>query len=227
MAEVNFATKTISFNLVFFGPPQCGKKTWVSWMHRHISDASSMEEYETEIEKSISFSYKPWQKIKIEKFVHSVTVRTCSIDIQQNLQAESKILELADGIVFLADSNPKQAKQNVEYHKYLFGQISKSGRELTNNKLDAESIDAKWLSLGGKTLKVKKIPFMVSYNKRDLPNCMPEAQMDAALKRDEVQTCLASAIEGHGIFGVQKYMNSAMIDGVHKRKSFVESVLEE
>ena len=170
MVEVNFNTKTISFNVVLFGPPECGKKTWIEYMHRYIPKPSKVLESSIEHEKTMSFSYEPMEGIKIEKFCHVLNVMTCSLDIHQQPPLVSRILDAADGIVFIADSNPDNSAQNLEYLDFLFEYMKRSGRELTTDKLDAEPVDGKWYSLGKKTLRAFKVPWVLAYNKRDLSN---------------------------------------------------------
>lgn len=227
MVEVNFNTKTISFNVVLFGPPECGKKTWIEYMHRQLPKPNKMQEEVLENEKSMSFSYKSWQETKIERFYHAMAMKTCSLDIQKEPRFLSKTLESADGIIFIADSSTDKEAQNIEHLDFLFEQMRQSGRELTSDKLDADLIDSKWYSLGQKELKTIKVPWVLSFNKRDLSNCMSLAQMESDLKRENVFTCESVAKDGLGIFGALKYVSHALIDGVHKRKSWWEGLEEE
>lgn len=154
------------------------------------------------------------------KFHHVLKVIACSLDIRREPPLVSQSLDAADGIVFIADSNPDKTEQNVEYLDFLFWYMNQSGRELTADKLDAEPVNAKWWSLGNKTLRANKVPWVLAYNKRDLSNRMSCAQMDSDLKRDSAYTCESSTIEGFGTFVTLKYLNHAMTDGVHKRKSW-------
>ena len=67
------------------------------------------------------------------------------------------ILKGVDGIVFVADSQIERMEANVESMQNLYDNMSEYGYDLT------------------------KIPFVIQYNKRDLPNAAPVRDLQASL----------------------------------------------
>ena len=67
------------------------------------------------------------------------------------------ILKGVDGIVFVADSQIERMEANVESMQNLYDNMAEYGYDLT------------------------KLPFVVQYNKRDLPNAAPIKDLQAAL----------------------------------------------
>ena len=62
-----------------------------------------------------------------------------------------------DGVVFVADSQIERMDANIEAMQNLYENMAQHGYDLT------------------------KIPFAVQYNKRDLPNAAPIAELQAAV----------------------------------------------
>jgi hypothetical protein len=67
------------------------------------------------------------------------------------------ILKGVDGVVFVADSQIERMDANIEAMQNLYENMAQHGYDLT------------------------KIPFAVQYNKRDLPNAAPIAELQAAV----------------------------------------------
>jgi len=67
------------------------------------------------------------------------------------------ILKGVDGIVFVADSQIERMEANVESMQNLYDNMAEYGYDLT------------------------KIPFVIQYNKRDLPNAAPIKDLQASL----------------------------------------------
>jgi signal recognition particle receptor subunit beta len=74
------------------------------------------------------------------------------------------ILKGVDGVVFVADSQLERMEANIESMQNLYDNMAEYGYDLT------------------------KIPFVVQYNKRDLPNAAPLKDLQAALNPGWQQT---------------------------------------
>jgi hypothetical protein len=88
------------------------------------------------------------------------------------------VLRGVDGIVFVADSQYEKMPENLESFQNLMD-------NLTSLKLSIE-----------------EIPYVVQYNKRDLPNIAPVEYMDYVLNNREVQvpSFNATAHKCEGVF---------------------------
>lgn len=216
MIRVDFDHKKIFITMVFYGPPGCGKKTWLQTMHRFAANPGRLNEIDNTSEKSLSFLLDYWPGQNIEGFSHIFEFQTCC----QNLDFES-----LDAIVFMADSTPGCEKSNLEYLDALKEQVSAKGLKLTAGKLECQKI-ASGKKSGQQILSVSKIPCVLAFNKRDLNNCIPLEEMKKDLKLDEISSFETVGSEGFGTFGIFKDMHNRIIDGIHRRKSLVEIVNE-
>lgn len=225
MIRVDFDEQKIFVNLLFYGPPGCGKKSWLTTMHRHAANASKLLETSKENYSSLSFQFDSWAGEKIEGFSHIFEFQTCT----QNLETESdkipEILSDADGVVFIADSSLGSEMANLRYLNALKDQLSSVGVELTNRKIECEPIEKNQKS-GQQILKVSKIPCSIAFNKRDMDNCIPLDEMERALKFNDISCTETMGLEGFGAFGIFKDMDNRLIDGIHRRKSLVEIINE-
>jgi Predicted GTPase len=86
------------------------------------------------------------------------------------------VLQGVDGIAFIADSQKTQTKANND-----------SWRDMTQN-LRANGLD------------ITKLPVVIQFNKRDLPNVRSEEEIEAVTRRGKEPVFMASAIQGVGVF---------------------------
>ena len=90
------------------------------------------------------------------------------------------ILKGVDGVVFVADSQEERLDANIESLENLKDNLEEQGYELG------------------------KIPFVMQYNKQDLPNCTPIEELRELLNPDEVPEFNACAQTGEGVFETLK-----------------------
>jgi signal recognition particle receptor subunit beta len=93
----------------------------------------------------------------------------------------------ADGIVFVADSQAVRCGDNVESLTDLEHQLAGHGREL------------------------RKIPLVIQYNKRDLPQTLPVTELDALLPGYECPRFEAVAVVGSGVFETLRTITQAVV----------------
>src|SRR5690606_11362979 len=55
------------------------------------------------------------------------------------------------------------------------------------------------------------VPFVLQYNKRDLPDVMPIEELEADLNRIDATTCEASALRGDGVFETLKLLSKKVL----------------
>ena len=99
------------------------------------------------------------------------------------------VLQGADGVVFVADSQKSQLESDIE-----------SFRNLHENLLE-HGID------------IRDIPVVIQYNKRDLPNVFSIEQLEEELNFRDVPSHAAAALLGEGVFDTLR----AASEGVLKR----------
>jgi signal recognition particle receptor subunit beta len=86
------------------------------------------------------------------------------------------VLGGADGIVYVADSSPEKLEENFQSLIELETNMRRVGSDLG------------------------RFPFVMQWNKRDLPNAVPEATLERYLNRRRVPAFPASAVTGEGVF---------------------------
>ena len=91
------------------------------------------------------------------------------------------ILKGVDGVVFVADSQEERFEANLESLDNLRSNLREQGYE------------------------PERVPMVIQYNKRDLPNAVALAELKEALNPDgKLQDFEASAQTGHGVFETLK-----------------------
>jgi signal recognition particle receptor subunit beta len=182
MALINQATKELQVKVVYYGPALCGKTTNLEQVHKNVQTASpeakgKLVSLATSSDRTLFFDFLPIEAMSIKGFKTKFQLYTVPGQVIYNTTRQL-VLRGVDGIVFVADSQYEKMAENVE--------------SFTN------------LEENLKTLKMKlaDIPYVLQYNKRDLPNVAPTDYLDFLLNNREVQvpTFSASAFKCEGVF---------------------------
>jgi signal recognition particle receptor subunit beta len=170
------ATKEITAKIVYYGPGMCGKTTNLQKVHELMRPQMNTElvSVATETDRTIYFDFLPVKLGKIAGF--DFVVRSFTVPGQPYYAETRKmVLQGADGVVFVADSQ-----------RYMLDQNKDSLMDLKRN-----------LKLNG--LDYYTVPLIIQYNKRDLPDILDVADLDSALNERKVPTFAASAFRGTGV----------------------------
>ncbi|HEX6041113.1 GTP-binding protein, partial [Longimicrobium sp.] len=103
------------------------------------------------------------------------------------------VLQGADGVVFVADSQRQQRDENVE-----------SFRNLQVNLLE-QGVDP------------RTIPIVLQYNKRDLPDVLSVEEMDDLLNYRDLPRFEAQALGGIGVFDTLKGISELVLRRLSQR----------
>ncbi len=170
------ATREITAKIVYYGPGMCGKTTNLEKVHELMRPQmkSDLVSVATETDRTIYFDFLPLKLGKIAGF--DFVVRSFTVPGQPYYAETRKmVLNGADGIVFVADSQ-----------RYMLDQNKDSLNDLKRN-LKANGLD------------YRTIPLILQYNKRDLPDVLSVGDLNAALNDRNVAAFQASAIRGTGV----------------------------
>jgi signal recognition particle receptor subunit beta len=170
------ATKEITAKIVFYGPGMCGKTTNLQKVHELMRPQmkSELVSVATETDRTIYFDFLPVKLGKIAGF--DFVVRSFTVPGQPYYAETRKmVLQGADGVVFVADSQ-----------RYMLDQNKDSLLDLKRN-----------LKVNG--LDYTSIPLIIQYNKRDLPDILPVSDLEQALNERKVPFFEASAYKGVGV----------------------------
>ena len=188
MALFNYATRELSAKIVYYGPGLSGKTTNIGMVHKLLrpEQKGRLISLPTETDRTLFFDFLPIDLGQIKGF--KVRFHLYTVPGQVFYNATRKlVLQGADGVVFVADSQVERMEANVESVENLRINLAEQGYNL----------DA--------------IPYVVQYNKRDLPNVVPVAEMKRALNPRGVPDFESVASEGSGVFDTLKAVAKLVI----------------
>lgn len=179
MAFVNFGKKEINFKIVYYGPPLCGKTTNLEYLHASMPDhlKGQMTMLSTREDRTLYFDFLPLKSDAIKGFISRFQLYTVPGQPVYD-QTRRIVLTGADGIVFVADSQWDQMENNVSSFKNLQENLNTHKRSLNDT------------------------PYVLQFNKRDLPNVAPSHYMDFLLNQGETRAEYFDvvAISGEGVY---------------------------
>src|SRR5678810_395957 len=179
MSTVNVMAREIAAKVVFYGPGLSGKTTTLKKIYESVKPAHRGElmSLPTEADRTLFFDFLP---VKVERVgEYNVRLALYTVPGQSYYNATRKlVLQGADGVVFVADSQARRFDDNLE-----------SLQNLQDNLL-AQGVD------------VRQLPVVFQYNKQDLPGdlILSQEEMDDALNFRAVPSYGADALHGSGVF---------------------------
>jgi mutual gliding-motility protein MglA len=181
MSFINYASREINCKIVYYGPGLCGKTTNLQFIYQKTAPEAKgkMISLATETERTLFFDFLPLALGEIRGFKTRFHLYT--VPGQVFYDASRKlILKGVDGVVFVADSQEERFDANIESLENLKVNLEEQGYEL------------------------EKIPFVIQYNKRDLPNVTSLEELRNLLNSDGVPEFEACATTGEGVFETLK-----------------------
>jgi signal recognition particle receptor subunit beta len=176
---VNYATREITCKIVYYGPGRSGKTTNLHYIYGQVPDdrKGRMVSLATQTDRTLFFDFLPLDLGSISGFTTKFQLYT--VPGQVYYQATRKlVLQGADGVVFVADSQARQLDENIESFQDLHANLAEQG-------VDARSV-----------------PLVIQYNKQDLPRelILSTAELSDALNFRDVPEFPADALHGPGVF---------------------------
>jgi mutual gliding-motility protein MglA len=158
MALFNYATRELSAKIVYYGPGLSGKTTNIEMVHKFLrpEQKGRLISLPTETDRTLFFDFLPLDLGEIKGFKVRFHLYTVPGQVYYNA-SRKLILKGVDGIVFVADSQIERMEANIEAMQNLYDNMAEYGYDLT------------------------KMPFILQYNKRDLPNAASVKELQAAL----------------------------------------------
>ncbi|HET8578771.1 MAG TPA: ADP-ribosylation factor-like protein [Methylomirabilota bacterium] len=179
MSIINYAQKEISFKIVYYGPGVAGKTANLQYIHRCLPDGNrgNMVSLATGDDRTLFFDFLPVSALTVRNFTAKFQLYTVPGQVYYNM-TRKLVLRGVDGIVFVADSQWERLRENVE-----------SFRNLEENLKEYQ-------------YKLDDIPYVIQYNKRDLPNIAPVEYLEYLFnrRRRRVPFFESVAVEGKGVF---------------------------
>lgn len=194
MSLVNYATREIVCKIVYYGPGRSGKTTNLQYVHSAVPDErkGQMVSLATETDRTLFFDFLPLDLGSISGFRTRLQLYTVPGQVYYNA-TRKLVLKGADGVVFVADSQPEQLEENLE-----------SFRNLQENLLE-HGID------------VREMPLVLQYNKRDLPGVLTIAELDDALNFRGLPRYTATAVTGEGVFDTLRGISELVLRSLSRK----------
>ena len=179
MSLVNYATREITCKIVYYGPGRSGKTTNLHYIYGQVpvDRRGQMVSLATQTDRTLFFDFLPLDLGSISGFTTRVQLYT--VPGQVYYQTTRKlVLQGADGVVFVADSQARQLEENVESMQDLHANLAE------------HSVDA------------RSVPLVIQYNKQDLPRdlILSADELEDALNFRGVASFAADALHGPGVF---------------------------
>ena len=179
MSLVNFSSREITCKIVYYGPGRAGKTTNLQYIYEQVPEnrKGSMVSLATKTDRTLFFDFLPLDLGSISGFSSRVQLYTVPGQVYYNA-TRKLVLQGADGVVFVADSQAQQLDENLE-----------SMRNLHENLLE-QGVD------------VRGFPTVLQYNKQDLPQelILEPTDLDDALNFRSLVSFGADALHGQGVF---------------------------
>ena len=179
MTLVNYQAREITCKVVYYGPGRSGKTTNLHTIHQQVpaQRKGNMLSLATQTDRTLFFDFFPLDIGRISGF--NTRLQLYTVPGQSYYRSTRRlVLQGVDGVVFVADSQARQLRENLE-----------SLQDLHENLAD-QGID------------VRHIPLVLQYNKQDLPPALILGvdELAEALNFRAVPQYSADALHGAGVF---------------------------
>ena len=179
MSLVNYATREITCKIVYYGPGRSGKTTNLHYIYGQVPEdrKGKMVSLATQTDRTLFFDFLPLDLGTISGFTTKFQLYTVPGQVYY-ATTRRLVLQGADGVVFVADSQAHQLDENIESLQDLHANLADQG------------IDA------------RAMPLVLQYNKQDLPSdlILGTSLLSDALNFREVPEFSADALHGPGVF---------------------------
>ena len=188
MSMINYASREINCKIVYYGPGLCGKTTNLEYVYEKVAPNTrgKLISLATETERTLFFDFLPVDLGAIRGFKTRFHLYTVPGQVYYNA-SRKLILKGVDGVVFVADSQVERLDANIESMHNLYENLAEYGLDL------------------------REVPFVIQYNKRDLPNISSLEELQRELNPNGVQHFEAVAVRGIGVFDTLKAVAKLVI----------------
>lgn len=188
MAFINQEAREIHCKLVYYGPSLGGKTTNVQWVYSRTTGQgeTQMQAFNANTERTLFFDFLPMDVGEIRGLKTRFHLYTVPGQVVYDA-SRKLIMKGLDGVVFVADSQLERMEENLE-----------ALRNLEKN-LDQQGYD------------IRRVPLVIQYNKRDLPNVTPLAEMRASLNRVNAPDFEAVASSGKGVMETLRTISKTIV----------------
>jgi signal recognition particle receptor subunit beta len=176
---VNYAAREITCKIVYYGPGRSGKTSNLQYIHRRApaERRGEMMSLATHGDRTLFFDFLPLDLGTISGFTTRFQLYTVPGQVYYR-STRRLVLQGADGVVFVADSQRRLLDENMESYRDLHEALAELG------------------------INAREVPLVLQYNKQDLPSELvcPTDELDRLLNFRNVPSYGADALGGRGVF---------------------------
>ncbi len=176
MPYISYSNKEISFKIVYCGPGMSGKTTNLVHIHATLAPDRKGEllMLDTEEERTLFFDFFPVELGRVDGY--AIRFNMYTVPGQVHYEASRRlVLDGADAIVFVADSQPEKKDANHESF------------QMVRDNLASYDLD------------LKTFPVVLQYNKRDCENPIPVGELERRFDLNGIPVYESIAVEGRGV----------------------------
>jgi len=194
MIEFDELEKRMVLKLVYYGPALSGKTTNLLRLHDLLAKEGrgDLMVLDTKNDRTIFFDLLPFFLVAPSGLKIKLKVYTVPGQVMHDATRKA-VLQRADGVAFIADSQPSESANNAESFENLEKNLSIVGLDLA------------------------RIPLVIQFNKRDLKNVIPESAIKRAWGTTQFPVYLASALQGWGVVETFARLLEMVYDSIDKR----------
>jgi mutual gliding-motility protein MglA len=176
MVLFNYATREITAKIVYYGPGLCGKTTNLQFIYDSLpsNNRSKMLSLATKTDRTLFFDFLPLDLGKIRGMRTKLQLYTVPGQVYYN-STRQLVLKGADGIVFVADSQDFAVDANLDSLQNLEDNLKRQG------------------------MRIREVPLVMQYNKRDIPNVLSVEDLEAAINKYGAPHFQSVATTGIGV----------------------------
>jgi len=181
MSLINYSSREINCKIVYYGPGLCGKTTNIQYIYNKVAPETKgkLITLATEMDRTLFFDFLPLELGTVKGFKTRFHLYTVPGQVYYDA-SRKLILRGVDGIVFVADSQRSRYDANIESLYNLHENLEEYG------------------------LSVDDIPYVIQYNKRDMPDIIDLKELEQELNPEGHPSIETVAITGVGVFDTLK-----------------------
>ena len=173
--QFNQDNRELSLKVVYYGPALSGKTTNLTALHARLNAEvrGRLLTVDTKSDRTLFFDLLPvffetGSGLKVKIKLYTVPGQV------MHSATRRIVLQGADAVAFIADSQREMTRANNEYWRNMQDDLRLNG------------------------LTREKLPTVIQFNKRDLPNVRSLEELEDVRRRGEEPMFLASALRGEG-----------------------------
>jgi mutual gliding-motility protein MglA len=178
---INYSSREINCKIVYYGPGLGGKTSNIQYIYDKLAPDTKgkLVTLATEMDRTLFFDFLPLELGEVKGFKTRFHLYTVPGQVYYNA-SRKLILRGCDGLVFVGDSSEARFDANVESLYNLHENLKEYN------------------------LEPCKLPFVMQWNKRDLPDALAVAELNEELNPEGYPFFEAIASQGDGVFDTLK-----------------------